>query len=160
MFDRLLAAVCVAAVAVVASQLEPFATQYLIRSGELLRQAEARLNDVRTGLRFQTVADTVRTELERAALQGLEDARRANSALADASMLMRPIALATTADVSIRAATWRDFVPTLPLNIAGLFYVVLGIFLGFAAYEIVKFPVALLFQEPRRRRFKKRGALT
>jgi hypothetical protein len=36
-------------------------------------------------------------------------------------------------------------------------FTIIGMIVGFAAYEVVKFPVVLLLREPRRRKFRKRG---
>lgn len=156
--DRLFAALWIAAFGIMAAQIEPLATQYMARSAAQLAEAEAHLGNVQTGLRYQTMAEVTRDELETAAQQTLAEARAAHEAVAAPSHLIRPIALWQWADGAMRDETIAAFVPALPMTTWGVIYTVLGVLIGFAAYEFVKWPVVGLLRSPRRR-FKKRGVI-
>ena len=74
-----------------------------------------------------------------------------------AAFFARPFAFLRHTDPAMVATTWRDFVPALPTNTGSIAYIAAGMILGFLAYEIVKLPVITLVQEPRRRKFRRRG---
>lgn len=154
--DRLLCAVAVAFGAVMAAQLEPLATQYLARTGPWVAAAEAHLADVRTGLKYQVMADTVRRDLERAALAELARRRALHEPVARAGLIGRPFALLGVRGEAPLAETWASFVPALPRGPDAVTYTVIGLLLGFLAYEAVRWPVMKLVVEPPRRRFKRR----
>ena len=153
--DVLIAAVFVSVAALGASQGHAFMTQYQERLGRDLEQAQARLNDVKTGLRYKLMSDVVRTELEAAAQTRFDALNRAHTAIANAGVA-KPYALIRHREQRLVEETERGFVPRLPQNAGGIFFAVLGALIGFAAYEIVKFPVVLLAR-PRQRKFRRRA---
>gem|GEM_PF-2058073 len=156
--DRLLAGICIALAGLTAAQIVPFAEQYMARSQAEVRAAQTRLADVETGLRYQTVADQVRADLLSAAKRDTEKAAAAHAAVADTTPLLYPYALWRTADPALRAATWAAFVPALPARPWAVALTILGVMIGFAVYEAVKWPVVAVLRAPRRR-FKKRGLI-
>lgn len=154
--DRLFAALWIAAFGIMAAQIEPLATQYMARSAAQLAKAEAHLGNVQTGLRYQTMAEVTRGELETVARQTLAEARAAHEAVAAPSPLLRPIALWRWADRTMRDETMTAFVPAVPMTTWAVTYTVLGVLIGFAAYELVKWLVVGLLRSPRRRLKKRR----
>jgi len=155
--DRLIAAIWIAAFAIVAAQAEPFATQYSARTAQQLSQAQAHLKDVQTGVRYQTMAQPARTELETEARQELSQWQSTHDTVANAQPLLKPLALWRGSDATILDATWRNFTPALPTSTWGMIGTVIGVLIGFALYEALKWPVVLLLQSRPKRRFKKRG---
>jgi hypothetical protein len=152
--DGLIAAVFVAVAAIAASQGHTFMTQYEERLSRDLAQAQARLNEVKTGLRYKLMSDVVRSELETTAQTRFDQLNVAYTAIAGAS-ITKPYAVIRHREPRLVAETERTFVPRLPTGAGGVFYAVLGALIGFLAYEIVKFPVALLAR-PRQRKFRRR----
>ncbi|MBL8629669.1 MAG: hypothetical protein JNM81_08585 [Rhodospirillaceae bacterium] len=155
-FDRFLAAAFVAVFAVAASQAGPFATQYAARTATQLAQAQAHLKDVQSGVRYQTMAPTVRAELEAQAKADLAARSATHTAIAEAIPLVQPYALWRYGDETVIGDTWRLFVPALPLSFGMGLSTFLGAIIGFALYELLKFPIAAILRAPPRRRFKKR----
>jgi hypothetical protein len=157
-FDRLLAGLCIAALACLAAQIPPFTTQYLARSGAELNRAQSRLADAQTGLRTQTMAEQVRAEVISDAEQKLAMAQTAHDALAKTTPLLYPLAIWRWAKPDVRAATWNAFIPALPTTFWSTLFCSLGALLGFVLYELLKWPVTTLLRAPRRR-FRKRGLI-
>ena len=155
--DTFLAAVVIAVAAIAASQGQVFMTQYLHQLGGQLEAAREQVNAVETGLRYKLMSETVRGEIETQARNRAHALQSSYDAVAHTNLFVRPIALARSGDPKLIEGTWRDFVPALPLTIEGIVYGVVGMIVGFAAYEVVKLPFLLLLREPRRRRFKRRG---
>ncbi len=155
--DAFLGAMVVAAAAIAASQAHAFLIQYVQRLGGHLDEAKAHLDNVQHGLRYQLMSDTVRKELEDEASKRVAELQNAYHAIADADVVTKPFALLRHADPNMLAGTWHDFVPALPATTDSIFYIVIAMVLGFAVYEIVKLPVVLLLQEPRRRKFRRRA---
>jgi hypothetical protein len=158
--DRLLCAVAVAFGAVMAAQLDPLATQYLARSGPWVAAAEAHLADVRTGLKYQVMAATVRRDLEREAEAELARRRDLHDPIARAGVIGRPLGLLRVRGQAPAAEIWTEtvaaFVPALPRGTDATVYAVIGLLLGFLAYEAVRWPVMKLVVDPPKRRFKRR----
>ncbi|MDX2222533.1 MAG: hypothetical protein SFV21_07285 [Rhodospirillaceae bacterium] len=154
--DRLLCAVAVAFGAAMAAQLDPLATQFLARTGPWVAAAEAHLADVRTGLKYQVMADTVRRDLERAAEAELSRRRALHDPVARAGPVGRPLALLRVRGQAPMAETWASFVPALPRGAGATVYAVIGLVLGFLAYEALRWPVMKLVVDPPKRRFKRR----
>ncbi|MDX2141743.1 MAG: DUF2937 family protein [Rhodospirillaceae bacterium] len=159
LLDRFLAGACIAVASLIASQVHPFAEQYTARSAAMLAQAEAKLEDVQTGLRYQTMSDVARGDLEAAAKEALAKAARIHAAVTETSIFFRPFALVRSGDAALSDETWSHYVPALPSSPQSITYLLLGMVIGLILYELIRFPAVLLFQEPRRRRFKKRGVL-
>ena len=155
--DAFLGAVVIGAAGIAASQAHAFLIQYIQRLGGHLDEAKAHLNSVQHGLRYQLMSDTVRKELGAEASRRVSELQDAYHAIADAGVVVKPFALLRYADPTMLAGTWHDFVPALPATTDSILYVAIAMILGFVIYEIVKFPVVLLLQEPRRRKFRRRG---
>jgi hypothetical protein len=156
--DRLCAGLCIALVGIIASQVMPFSTQYMARTSADLRQAEARVNDINTGVRYQSLAEPVRGELLTQATTQVEAARQAHSALNERTPLTYPWALWQWADPTVREAIWAAYIPQLPMQPWAITFTVLGALIGYVLYEIVKWPIVTVLRAPRRR-FKKRSGL-
>ena len=130
----------------------------MARTATDLSRAEAQLADVQAGLRFQTMADTVRQELATQASQNRSKAQATHDALAKTTPLFYPYELWRAVDPGIRSATWEDFMPELPAKGWAVFFALIGALVGFGIYELIKWPVVMVLQAPRRR-FKKRGGI-
>lgn len=153
--DVLVAAVFVAVTAIAASQGHAFMLQYEERLARETGQAQARLNEIKTGLRYKLMSDVVRSELEGAAQTRFAQLNIAYTAIAGAGVT-KPIALLRHRDAELVAETERLFAPRLPRDANGIIYALLGALLGFLVYEVVKYPVAFLAR-PRQRKFRRRG---
>lgn len=154
-FDVLIAAVFVAAGAIGASQGHAFMTQYQERLSRDLEQARARVNEVKTGLRYKLMSDVVRTELETTAQTRFDQLNIAHTAIASSGVILKPYALLRHREPERMAETERGFVPRTPRDAGGIFYTALGALLSFVLYEILKFPV-MFVAEPRQRKFRRR----
>ncbi len=155
--DMLIGAGLAAIAGMAASQVQAFIVQYVQRLGGHLDEALANLDRIRNGVRYQTMSDVVRRELETDAALRVDELRSAYDAISQSGVITRPFTFLSRADDAIVAGTLRDFVPAVPLDSSAIFYVLAGIVVALAAYEIVKFPFALILSQPRRRKFKKRG---
>lgn len=149
-----------AAAGMAASQVQAFIDQYLQRLGGHLDEAMLNLDRIENGVRYQTMSTTVRQELEADASLRVNELQSAYDAICGSGLLMRPYTFFNKADDSILSGTLGDFVPALPLDTNALVYVCAGIVLALVAYEILKLPITMVFGQPRRRKFRKRGATT
>lgn len=155
----MLVGACLAASAsLAASQAEAFITQYLQRLGGHLDEAIANLERIRTGVRYQTMSDVVRRELEQDAELRVGELQAAYDSIIQTGTLFRPFSFLRNADDAILTGTLRDFVPAIPLEANAMIYILAAIVITLIAYEVVKFPLVFLLGQPRRRKFKKRGA--
>ena len=155
--DAFLAAVVIAAVAIAACQSQAFVIQYLDRLGGQLNAAKVELAGVETGLRYKLMSDTVRQEIETSARSRAQTLQGSYDTVVHTNVFIRPVALARWGDPGLMDATWRGFVPALPVTPGSVAFTVIGMILGFLIYEVIKFPFILLIREPRRRKFRKRG---
>ena len=155
--DVFLAAVVIAAAAVLASQSQVFAVQYVRHAESQLADASTHLQDVQNGLRFRVMGDAVRSELETEAKAKVAHLDQAAARVRNANLFLRPIVLFRQGDPALVAATRRDFVPALPAGNGVIAFTIFGMLVGFVIYELVKLPVMALAREPRRRKFRKRG---
>ncbi|NKB43778.1 MAG: DUF2937 family protein [Alphaproteobacteria bacterium] len=156
--DMLIGAGLAAAAGMGASQTQAFIDQYLQRLGGHLDEAKLNLDRIETGVRYQTMSKTVKQELEADATLRVDELQSAYNAITDAGLLSRPFTFYRESDDRIISGTLNDFVPALPLDTNALVYVCVGIVLALVAYEILKLPITLVFGQPRRRKFRKRGA--
>jgi len=156
--DMLIGAGLAATAGMAASQIQAFVDQYLQRLGGHLDEARMNLDRIENGVRYQTMSQTVRQELEVDASLRVNELQSAHDAISNAGLLSRPFTFLNNADDSIMTGTMSDFVPALPLDVNALVYVGVGIVLALAAYEILKLPIILVFGQPRRRKFRKRGS--
>jgi hypothetical protein len=155
--DSFIGGTVIAAAGVTASQAQAFMVQYIQRLGGHLDEAKMHLNNVQHGLRYQLMSETVRQELENEAKIRVAALQDAYHAIADANVFVKPFALLRYADPVLISGTWRDFVPALSASSETIVYIIMAMVLGFIAYEIVKLPFVALAQEPRRRKFRRRG---
>lgn len=155
--DAFMAGAAIAAAGVAASQAQAFMVQYIQRLGGHLDEAKAHLSNVQHGLRYQLMSGTVRQELEADARTRVTALQDAYHAVADANVFIKPIALLRYADKGMLAGTWHDFMPALPTSADSIVMIIIAMVLGFLVYEAVKVPVVALAQEPRRRKFRRRG---
>lgn len=143
-----------------ASQVQSFIDQYLQRLGGHLDEATLNLERIQTGVRYQTMSQTVRGELETDAAARVNELNTSYEAITSAGIFEQPIAFFRYADEAIVSRAWADFVPAVPLDTQALVYIGVGIVLALVVYEIVKLPLVLIFGQPRPRKFKKRGQTT
>lgn len=155
--DMLLGAGFAATVGMCASQVQSFIDQYLQRLGGHLDEATLNLERIQTGVRYQTMSETVRRELELDAAGRVDELRSSYEAISAAGLIEQPFAFFRHANDAIVTGTWADFVPAVPLDAHALIYISIGIVLALVVYEVVKLPLVLMFGQPRARKFKKRG---
>ena len=154
--DGFVAAIFVALAAIASSQAQAFFVQYVQRLGGHLDEARAQLTNVETGLRYKLMSDAVRGEAVAEARHRVDQLQRTYDSFTQANLFTKPVALIRHADTTMLAGTWHDFVPSLPTTAESIIYVIVGMVLGFALYEIVKIPLMALLREPRRRKFRRR----
>ena len=155
--DSFIGALVIGASGITASQAQAFMVQYIQRLGGHLDEAKSTLNNIQHGLRYQLMSDTVRKELETDALARVKQLQDAYHAIADANLLVKPLALLRHADPTILEGTWRDFVPALSASSETFVYVAAAMILGFLVYEVVKLPLLALLSTPERRKFRRRS---
>jgi len=155
--DGFLAAIAVAIAGILACQGHGFLAQYVQRHGAETATARAHLTDVQSGLRYRVMGESVRAELETTAQARYSKLKKAENAIVGANVLTRPLMYVTYRDQTIAAATEQNFKPVLPSSAGSVLYTFGGMVLGFALYEVVKFPLVMLVREPRRRKFRRRG---
>lgn len=155
--DMFLGAVIIAVAGIAASQAQALVTQYVLRLGSHLAEAQAHLNNVQTGLRYQLMNETVRQELEVAARSRAGELQQAYSAIADTNLVIRPFSFLRHSDATMLATTRSEFVPALPTSVEAIVYVIVAMIVAFLLYELVKLPITALLLEPRRRKFRRRG---
>ncbi len=156
--DMFIGACLAAAASLGASQIEAFIVQYVQRLGGHLDEAVANLERIRTGVRYQTMSDVVRRELEQDAEMRVAQLQTAFDAITQSNTLLRPLSFFRNAEDAILAGTLRDFVPAIPLDTNAVVYMVTAVILSLIAYEILKLPLVFVAGQPRRRKFKRRGA--
>ena len=157
--DLLIGAGFAAAAAMAASQTQALIDQYVQRLGGHLDEAKLNLDRILNGVRYQTMSETARGELETDARLRVSELESAYTAIVDSGLIARPFAFLRHADDTILNGTLSDFVPAVPLDANALIYSLMGIIFALIVYEIVKFPLVYLIGQPRRRRFRKRGSV-
>lgn len=155
--DMLIGAGFAAAAGMAASQIQAFIDKYLQRLGGHLDEAKLNFDRIETGVRYQTMSDTVRRELETDARLRVEELQSGYDVITNSGLLSRPFAFLRHADDAIVSGALTDFVPAIPLDSNALVYIGIGIVVAIALYEIVKLPVLFILGQPRRRKFRKRG---
>lgn len=155
--DMLIGAGFAATVGMCASQVQSFIDQYLQRLGGHLDEATMNLDRIQTGVRYQTMSETVRQELEADAAARVEELKTSYDAISSAGVFEQPWSFFKYADDAIVSRAWVDFVPAVPLDTHALIYIGVGIVVALGVYELVKLPLVVIFGQPRPRKFKKRG---
>lgn len=155
--DRGLGAVTVAAGAVLGSQIAPLIAQYLARTGDRIAKAQAQVLAIQSSLKFQVMSETVRGELANDAARELSAGRAIHDPIAAANLFTKPFSLWRNGDVSTVDLTVASFVPALPTTPEAITYTVVGVALGFLAYEILRWPVMIVLTGPPKRRFRRKG---
>jgi hypothetical protein len=152
--DGLLDRICAVAGALVFSQAPAFMAHYLQRlSGHVDEAArhvkawQAMADRIADG-RLEALIRMGRTGREAFGLEAAEKCAadlarhetlsRALEAMRSAPVWSRAASFARHADMEIARAAWRDFTPSLPLDVESLVYALLGLLAGFAAYILVK----------------------
>lgn len=154
--DRLLGAAVVGFGGAAGSQLSPLIAQYQARANAVLTAAAAKLSEIQTGIKYQVMAETVRSDLATAARQEVAAARADHDPVAAANIITKPFRLWQHADSAIFDETWRNFVPALPATAEAVSYTIAGVLLGFLVYEIVRFPVVAIATGAPKRRFRRK----
>ena len=151
---------CIAAgAAIAASQIQALIDQYLQRLGGHLDEAKLNLDRIINGVRYQTMNETVRIEIEADARLRIDELNTAYTAIVESGVMTRPFTLIRYVDDSILTATVSSFVPAIPLYTNAVIYSLLGIVLALTAYEIVKVLFKFSIGHPRQRKFRKRASI-
>ena len=153
--DMVIGACITSAAAMVASQMQAVIDQYLQRLGGHLDEAKLNLDRIENGVRYQTMSETVRSELETDATIRVNELQSAYDAISQSGLIVQPFSFFRYADGTILNAMLVDFVPAIPLSTSALSYSVAGIFIGLIAYKIAKLPLVFVTNQSRRRRFRK-----
>ncbi len=157
--DLLLGASIAACAAMAASQTQAIIDQYVQRLGGHLDEARLNLDRIVNGVRYQTMSEAVRSEIETDARLRVEELNTAYTAIVESGVVTRPLVFLRHADDAILTATLSNFVPAIPLDANALIYSFIGIVIALIVYETVKLPLKIVIGQPRRRRFKKRGSM-
>lgn len=155
--DTFLSAVVMTLTGIIASQTQAFITQYLQRLGGHLDEAEAQFANIQTGSRYKLMDETVRVELKANAQSRIDDLQSAYDSIGGADIFMRPFSFFGHAEPAIVTGTWSGFTPALPLDMASIIYVLMGMILGFLVYELIKLPIFFFARRSDRRRFRHRS---
>lgn len=149
--DSLIGTLVAAVAGLAAWQLLVFIAAYQQRLGghrdEALR-AVAELTGGRTGAALGEPA--LRERFVALAQERHDTLAGAQAAIADSDVLTRPFVFFAHMDPDIALATARDFQPAVPLDAPSLALGLVGMVIGWLAWELVKAPLALF----RRRRRK------
>jgi hypothetical protein len=146
--DSLVAAAVAAAGAAAFAQLPEFIQQYLQRLGGHLDEARLAARALAEGPALRALDEVSRATAIAAAEARVAALQASQEAIAGAVPFAKPFVLAFHADPDIAAGTWSAFKPAVPLDPVGLTYALIGLVLGWLAYEIVTGLLGLLM--PRR----------
>ena len=151
--DSLIGTAIAAVCGLAAWQILVFIAAYQQRLGGHRDEARRALTELVGGRAGAALGDpTLRDHfmgLAQERLAALDDARQA---IAEAGVLTKPVVFFTRMDPEIALATARDFQPALPLDAPSLAFGVVGIAIGWLAWELVKSPVALYRRHRKRQR--------
>ncbi|MGE7367603.1 DUF2937 family protein [Neorhizobium sp. NPDC001467] len=166
MFGRMLAMAMALLGGIVFSQAPEFAQQYRQRIGGALDELRAVI------ARFDSEADRNGLDRERAlgiysasperflrsqgdsmrhTFSRYENLEQQSRELQEASQLAKPLILFSRPDADIFANAWRDYVPGVPVSVAGLIWGGVGLILGWLAAALFG-AASLRARRPRRRR--------
>ena len=134
--DMVFAAVVATAGGMTTSQAPSFANAYLQRLGGRLDESVDSI-----ALLYNQQQEEAARLLNDRMLRLQED----YEALQAASPLLRPLLVLRDGDWQTMGRVWRDFVPALSLDAAGLTYTLIGVFLALLAYELIKAPLSWVF---------------
>lgn len=148
--DSLVGTAVAATTGLAASQAQAFSAAYLQRLGGHLDEARLTLQRMQAGEYVASAGQDMKAALIAAAQSRVDDLTRAYDAIAHADPLWRPIALMRDMDSAIARATWDNFQPALPLDAPSLICALVGMVLGWLAYDLLTAPLRLLRRRRRR----------
>jgi hypothetical protein len=134
------------------SQAPEFAQQYRQRLGGAIDELTVLIQDFdaqanHEGLDRQSALNTYAGSQEaflrnqgegmRRRFERYEDLTGQLTELMTASPILRPVVLARHLDAATFASTWRDFVPAVPVSVAGAIWAVIGIMFALIAAFLV-----------------------
>ena len=147
--DTLVAAVFAGTAGASVSQLQEFIQQYLQRIGGHLDEAQRNYQTILESDRYREMAQQTRDILLNDALGRVQEIQASHDAIANAGFMARPYVFLVNMDRTIAARTLENFTPALPVDVESLIYAAIGLVVGFAVYELLKLPFALMFRRKR-----------
>jgi hypothetical protein len=121
------------------SQSVAFTNAYLQRLGGHIDEAKRQLESVRAGDIGQLVTEpATREQLLEIFQRRVSDLEAAREAIANANVFVKPLTCLFNLDAEIASGTMSAFVFSVPLDIAGLFYGLLGFAVGWGLWILMK----------------------
>ena len=142
--DSLIGTMVAAIAGILGTQFLAVVQQYRQRLEGHLAEAELNHRQILSGDAYRALEESTRTRLAEAAAERAAELSRALDAIVDADAFTRPFAFLLHLEPEIAAAALGAFEPAIPIDVVSIAYGVAGMILGWAAYEIVKLPFALL----------------
>ncbi len=149
--DRLIAAGLSVAAALSASQFQAFVQHYLQRLGGHLDEARLAAQRLSSSAAYMAADPSTREGLSVLVRSRVEDLEAAMAALREASPLARPFAFLRHVDPGIASAAFREFEPSVPLDVVSLAYVAAAALAAPALYQLLKLPLAVAWSRRRGR---------
>ncbi|MDA1132950.1 MAG: DUF2937 family protein [Proteobacteria bacterium] len=149
--DSFVSTLFAALAGIAASQFLSFVQQYRQRLGGHLAEAQFNVRQTMDGPVYRGMDAEAQRQLLGPLVGRVNDLNDANTALATARPWELPWAFLQAADWEIASGALADFQPALPVDAASLLYTAAGLLLGWAVYDLLKWPF-------RRRRSADAGA--
>lgn len=149
--DSLIGTAVAATTGLAASQAQAFSAAYLQRLGGHIDEARLTLEKIRASDYAGPLPVDVQAALVSATERRIDQLAHAYDAIMAADPLWRPLVLIRDADLTIAKAAFANFQPALPLDSASLISALVGMALGWLAYDLVTGPLRWL--RPRRRAY-------
>lgn len=137
--DSLIGTLIAASFGLLGSQLLEFIQQYRQRLGGHLAEAQLALRSTLDNAAFRSLDAGAQQAFVAPQSERVAHLVQASQALAEATGTWDlPVRFFWRIDLPIAAATWKSFQPALPLTAASLVYAVVGMVLGWLAWEVAK----------------------
>ena len=142
--DSLIGTILAATVGLGGTQFLAFVQQYRQRLEGHLNEAELRYREVLEGDLYRGVDEATRNRFAEAAADRIEELKANLTAIVEANIWSKPWVFMDNLDRDMALATLKSFQPALPLDGTSVAYGLAGMVLAWLAYEVVKFPLALM----------------
>ncbi|MFT5440862.1 MAG: hypothetical protein ACI9MJ_002736 [Alphaproteobacteria bacterium] len=128
-----------AATSATMSQSVAFTNAYLQRLGGHIDEAKRQLESLRAGDIGRLITESAtREQLLDIFQRRVSDLEAARDAIVNASVFVKPLICLFNLDAEIAWGTVSAFVPSVPLDAAGLFYGVLGFAVGWGLWGLMR----------------------
>jgi hypothetical protein len=121
------------------SQAAAFTNAYLQRLGGHIDEAKRQLESLRAGDIGRLVTEpATREQLLEILQRRVSDLEAAREVIANANVFVKPLMCLFNLDAEIAWGTASAFVPSIPLDVAGLFYGFLGFAAGWGLWGLMR----------------------